>query len=89
MSKPQILRSKVEFYLFRDAAGQSTIVCIRNYLARETAMIAAPSLLAMDMVKGSGENDMTGYNAKVDGLREAEYPMLKGRKQYLFLLDVC
>lgn len=85
MSKPQKLRSKVEFYLLRDAAGQSITVCIRNYLARETAMIAAPSLVAMDTVKGSGEKDMAGYNAKVDGLREAEYPMLKGRKQLLFL----
>lgn len=52
-------------------------------------MNAAPSLVAMDMVKGSGENDMAGYNAKVDGLREAEYPMLKGKEQLFFLLGVC
>lgn len=48
-------------------------------------MIAAPSLVAMDTVKGSAGKDMAGYNAKVDVLREAEYPMLKGRKQFLFL----
>lgn len=38
----------------------------------------------MDMVKGSNGNDMAGYNVKIDGLREAEYPMLKGSKQLLF-----
>ncbi|KAA6407533.1 MAG: PLP-dependent transferase [Lasallia pustulata] len=32
----------------------------------------------MKMVNGSGDSEIAGYNAKIDELREAEYPMLTG-----------
>ena len=43
----------------------------------------------MKMVNGSGDGEMAGYNAKIDELREAEYPMLKGQQHLLPSLAVC
>ena len=66
-----------------DAVRSSANVWVRKGMARKTAMKSSAQSKAKLIPQGSKGSEMTGYNAKIDELREEEYPMLKSQTPFI------